>query len=455
MLRRATTGILAVFFAISLLAQARIRRPQPPLHIKVLGQGSVQIDGPWQFHTGDDPRWASPFFDDSTWESISTASTWGSQDHPAYTGFAWYRRRVEIQTIAGKKNTYALLMPQVDDAYEIYWNGVLIGSYGKLPPDPHWYYTSLLHTFPVPLTSSGTVAIRVWKSPLLFVDPNSLGGLYGPPIMGDADTLAAQMQMFNNQSTEQFLYDYALVILDGFVTLFSLLLWGRNRKEQLFLWLAIFTATPILLAILQGAIFHIPILFSWGRGLNQPIYALNHVSLWFLLIWLLRLNGNRTLVRWTWRLATVSLIAGTLDGILAFFWGGAGIRMQWLDAILTALIMVLGLFPFVIIALGFRHHLEPSRWWVAISALVAQMIDVFGDASAAGQRFTHKPLQIEMRHAAPGKFRRLKWRNTDVQLHLARGRSAGNTDVHAGCADLRNLDSRIISNYVVFDRAYG
>ena len=91
---------------------------------------------------GDDAAWASPSFDDSAWEPIHSSSSWGSQDHPAYTGFAWYRRHLQIHTADGSNSHYVLLMPPVDDAYEVYWNGDLIGSYGKLPPHPHWYYTS-------------------------------------------------------------------------------------------------------------------------------------------------------------------------------------------------------------------------------------------------------------------------------------------------------------------------
>ncbi|MGC2163110.1 MAG: SpoIIE family protein phosphatase [Silvibacterium sp.] len=348
----------------------------------------MKLDGPWQFHLGDDPGWASPSFDDSVWQTIDTSSSWGSQSHPGYTGFAWYRRHLRIETAAATNSTYALLVPPVDDAYEVYWNGQLIGSYGKLPPGPHWYYSSLFRTFALPSLGSGTIAIRVWKSPLLFVDSDTLGGVNGTPLLGDADTIAAQLAAINADSDQRVLYDYTLVVLYGFVTLFSLLLWSRDRKVKLFLWLAVFTATPVALALLQG-LFLIPISYGLGRGLNQPIYALNHISLWFLLLWLLRLNDNRTLVRWTEGLAICTLAAGTLDGLLAFFWGSAGFWMQQADAVLTTTILVVEVLPFVIVVIGLRQRLEPSRWWVALSALISQMIDTVADASAAGQRFTH------------------------------------------------------------------
>src|ERR1700761_3265889 len=49
-------------------------------------------------------------------------------------GFAWYRRHLEISLAPGINTAYALLIPPVDDVYEVYWNGNLIWSYGKLPP---------------------------------------------------------------------------------------------------------------------------------------------------------------------------------------------------------------------------------------------------------------------------------------------------------------------------------
>ncbi len=388
MLARAKLAAFIFFLAASLLAQQQTPIPQQTLTIQGLGHGSILLDGPWQFHLGDNPQWASPSFNDSAWEPISTSSTWGSQTHPGYTGFAWYRRHLRIDPAAGGPLDLALLMPQVDDAYEVYWNGRLLGRYGKLPPRPRWYYNSLFRTFPVPSDQSGTIAIRVWKSPLLFVDPASLGGLYGPPLLGDADTIAAQLAAIDAKSTQQALYDYSLLILYGFVTLLSLVLWSRNRKVKLFLWLAVFTATPVLLSIFRG-LFLIPISYGWGRGLNQPFYALNHISLWFLLLWLLRLNSNRTLVHWTRALAICAITAGILDGALAFFWGTAGSSMQTADAVLTTILLVVEVFPFIIIAIGVQRPLEPFRWWVALSALVSQMIDTVADATAAGQRFTH------------------------------------------------------------------
>lgn len=390
MFLRAKPAVLAFCLALSAFAQQRPSQPPAAPTLQRLGSGAVQLDGPWQFHTGDNPQWASPSFDDSRWEHIRTDDSWGNQGHAGYTGHAWYRRHLQIDAVPGEKSAFALLMPPVDDAYEVYWNGRLIGSRGKLPPHPRWYYTAPTSTFILPSAGTGTLAVRVWKSPLLFVDPGSLGGMNGVPSVGDADSIAAQLAAYNAQSAQQFLYDYTLMVLYAIVALLSLVLWSKDRTDKLFLWLVIFTITPVALSILRGVFpIQISISYGWGWGLNQPLYALNHISLWFLLLYLLRLDGERTLVRWTQWLAAISFGAAALDGALAFFWGGAGPWMQGLDAALTFVIFLVEVFPFVIIAKGLQRHLEGSRWVVATSALISQMIDTVADASAVGQRFTH------------------------------------------------------------------
>jgi hypothetical protein len=45
------------------------------------------------------------------------------------------------------KTDLGLLLPPIDDAYEVYWNGSLTGKGGELPPHPVWYFDPLPRTF--------------------------------------------------------------------------------------------------------------------------------------------------------------------------------------------------------------------------------------------------------------------------------------------------------------------
>ena len=70
-----------------------------------LGESSVELDGPWKFHVGDDPAWSQPDFDDSSWEEIDltpdsstgVALGWTAHGHRGYSGYAWYRLQVDVE----------------------------------------------------------------------------------------------------------------------------------------------------------------------------------------------------------------------------------------------------------------------------------------------------------------------------------------------------------------------
>jgi hypothetical protein len=84
-----------------------------------------------EFHLGDDTRWAAPAYDNSQWEHIKANDSWGSQTHHCYTGLAWYRRHLEITPSFTGNRKLAILMPNVDDAYEVY-------GIGARPPGVPW-----------------------------------------------------------------------------------------------------------------------------------------------------------------------------------------------------------------------------------------------------------------------------------------------------------------------------
>jgi hypothetical protein len=176
---------------LAALSLAGISRAET-LKVSNPGTGSIPLEGNWRFHLGDDQAWADPSLDDSGWETIRADQPWGAQGHPSYTGFAWYRERIQIDNSnsAGTKNL-ALLIPPVQDAYEIYWNGRKLGTYGSLPPNAQWRQFGRGDVYPLPSTS-GLLALRVWKAPLTSVDPASGGGFTGTPLLGDASILAAR-----------------------------------------------------------------------------------------------------------------------------------------------------------------------------------------------------------------------------------------------------------------------
>ena len=383
-----TLAIIAVVCGCALNAIAATAPSDRTLVVDGLGNGKAYLDGAWQFHIGDSRSWADPSYDDSAWEALTPDAPWGSQGHPSYAGIAWYRRHLKIVPAPNTDGRFRILIPNAEDSYEVYWNGNLIGQYGSLPPHPVWFYSVFPRSFPLSGDLSGVLAIRVWKAPLDIFSNAESGGLASIPMVGDPDTISLYERAFTWQYIQLELFEYSLVLLRLFIAVLCVVLWSHNRREKFFIWVGIFTIAPVALHILQG-MFLIPFHYGLARCINQPLYVVSNISLWFLLIWLLQLNERRRVVRWTTVIACVSVLAGTADGVLALVWGSAATTMKWADAFLTGIVLLFELVPFFLIVIGLRSRLGVSRWAVALTAFILQAIHSVADISAFGQRFTH------------------------------------------------------------------
>jgi hypothetical protein len=115
-------------------------------------------------HSTNQPIWAQPEFDDSTWETVDLTPTaaanspgasseyvagWGKRGHSGYAGYAWYRIRVRVDAQPGEKLALAG-PPSFDDAYQLFLNGRLLGSFGRFDGKrPKFYYAQPV-VFPLP-----------------------------------------------------------------------------------------------------------------------------------------------------------------------------------------------------------------------------------------------------------------------------------------------------------------
>src|SRR6187401_800816 len=184
--------LLALAIVVADLASGG--RPDPP----ALRAAATLLDGAWRFRTGDDPRWADATTDDSGWETIDLTASPGSHDgdvglpdyvggwmahgHPGYRGYAWYRRAVTVP--AGRASWDVLGPTLVENGYELYWNGQLLGGSGRLGPQPRLVGTRPLR-FALPADAAGTrgvLAVRAYMLPSSGVSADG-GGMHSPPIL--------------------------------------------------------------------------------------------------------------------------------------------------------------------------------------------------------------------------------------------------------------------------------
>jgi hypothetical protein len=354
------------------------------------GTGSVAISGLWQFHTSDDMAWANPAYDDSGWEQIQGDDTWGAQTHPGHTGFAWYRRRVDI---TGADKSLAILMPPVDDAYELYWNGEKIGTYGKLPPSAWWWAFGHNTVYPLPVDASGNVsgvlAIRVFKAPLASTDLATSGGLNAAPAIGNQSVLAMRAMEPRYQQERRRLPGVLMAAAMFVAGLIALLLYLRERTQWLYLWLAIYLLADGLTGFRRLDVMTYGLHFVWEQLYLQFINSFQDISLWLLLLTLFGLSRETQWRRWTKILVVLYLVSQAIDCMTFYPWEHAGVGMQWIDAITTAIFSLTPFFIFLIVGFGLARRRQKTLWPIAIAAFLYGAWNMTLNTAAQGRRFTH------------------------------------------------------------------
>jgi hypothetical protein len=195
--RKLILGIVVatlLILALVVADLARGGRPDPP----ALRAGATLLDGAWRFHTGDDPRWADVDLDDSGWETMDLTAPPGSHDgdvglpdyvggwmahgHQDHYGYAWYRRAVAVPA---EPASWDILGPTlVENGYELYWNGRLLGGSGRLGPNPRMVGTRPLQ-FALPADAAGArgvLAVRAYMPPGSGASADG-GGMHSAPIL--------------------------------------------------------------------------------------------------------------------------------------------------------------------------------------------------------------------------------------------------------------------------------
>jgi len=389
--------IAAVFLALpcaSLCAPAPATRPPDTLVIGALGRGTVELGGLWQFKTGDDPAWAAPGFDDSHWERLRVDRSYGNQGHFAYHGYAWYRRHIDFAG-AGAGQKVALIVFPIGgyDAwggpYEIYWNGVLVGREGKMPPGAEWRFRPPPDSFGLGEARSGVLAIRTWIQPLKFIDTGTAGGIYVPLQAGSPEAVTAQLSAFDHEwlAGRQFYFDENL--LYGILGILGLVAWLRDRSLKALFWMAIYALMQPVHVVLYNA--HLGLPYHFDYGFDNIIETVSNISLWFLLLYLLGLDGRLKLMRWTSRLAVIDFAMALLEWFVTSRDWDTSLVLTWqiADAGIFFLITVASLFPLVLIAYGLGKRVSVANWLVAGSASLVSLIGLVRISSLEGSRFTH------------------------------------------------------------------
>ena len=207
-------------------------------------QGSIKLDGPWKFQVGDDPKWADPAYDDSNWTTVALNQPLTSQGIESYSGFAWYRLRLEpkdLQRFADEKAGAPLFLFVESNAtgqLAVYANGVEAGWTTGMTDRLVEYESPpiavpLAHIKP---DSPVVLAVRSWAGPTTSIQ----GGIVDAVELGARDVITERLAMARaRQWGERAIAPILLAFLFLGVAGLGATLYLAQREHAEYLWLAI------------------------------------------------------------------------------------------------------------------------------------------------------------------------------------------------------------------------
>ena len=281
----------------------------------------ASLDGLWRFHTGDNIAWASSDFDDSQWPLLRSDESWTKQGYPDYGGYAWYRFTIQVPD--GSK-PLSLLLPTIYTGYQVYANGLLIGSNGSTAPRRAPVFAARPKIFLLPSGRSGPetiqIALRVWEyQPIAsWVGGGPYGG--GGGAAGDPALLKQWWNLDRNTVALRFVNIYAECILSAIVGLTILVLFLFRQEDREYLWFAV-----LLLSAAADAVLTISgwdwIPFLLFRFLDQILVGAVVVAA--LAFFSIVLHTRRTL--WWWIACVLAAASPLAVAPYYFQWTAVGI----------------------------------------------------------------------------------------------------------------------------------
>ncbi len=316
----------------------------------------IVLNGPWKFHTGDDPRWADSAFDDARWETVDLTPApgahdsdvglpgyvpgWTARGHRGYAGVAWYRMRVDLASA----DTIALDgSPDVDDAYELFVNGVRVGANGAP-------YSIQPRLFVLPPLHSAVIAVRVWvDAATVRGSPDDAGGMHIAPAIGDVGSMRDRVALEWVRTIRGYVVDAVEPLI--FVALAALALALRAR------WMAAALVVTAVVRVQQATFF-------WGQFETIAAYEIIRRVLvpCMLGAWVMAWRDWFAVRRLLWPIAALSAITVVWPSARIAFLPFMALTIaqgwrQWL-AVLAAILVSIGLFAQELSTIG-----VPGIWF--------------------------------------------------------------------------------------------
>jgi hypothetical protein len=235
----------------------------------------LNLNGPWHFEIGDDLEWAETAFDDSKWQPVSLNDSLSAQGFETYTGYGWYRLRIDPQQLAPFANAASsgglelLITSNSLGQLDVFVNGSEAGHTRGMTEQPSMYQSP---PFVVPLGGLDlkhpiVIAVRSWAGPPVTVSR----GLLDKAELGMHEDIADRLAVaVGQQWNERVIAGIVITFLFLCVALLGAALYSAQRHHSEYLWLALLC----LSVVAAGSV-------DVSFGLAQIPKSLDHIlSMW-------------------------------------------------------------------------------------------------------------------------------------------------------------------------------
>lgn len=255
----------------------------------------------WKVKPGDDPRWAAPEFDDSEW----APSSWPRRHNTAqqfFAGVRWYRVTVDLPPNFANTGL-GIGLPPIDEVFDVFVNGVRIGTYGNWGPPPEGRFPrDLAIPLPEGLSAQGrtTIALRRWtgrtRTNFSVFSGRGVYQVLPPPHIGPVRLveLRAQLRPLHAAQTDEANRIVNLLLFAGALLSLGVFIADPRRKESLWFGLATLcdSAAPFLgsFAVMADLPMRslLPALCAFLQQASWPLWTLFLSTLCAMPAWLVR-----------------------------------------------------------------------------------------------------------------------------------------------------------------------
>lgn len=323
----------------------------------------ITLNGPWKFITGDSIQYAEVDYDDSRWDTMYLTAPigahdddvglsgyvpgWAAKGYPNYSGYAWYRLKVTVDSLPVKRLAFAA-PPAVDDVYQLFIDGSLAGSMGDFSGTAPKIYSIQPRMFLLPERFKGkniTIAFRVWMNSA--GRGGDAGGIRIAPTLGEKTHIEKKYRFQWEQTIKGYIVEvvWPVLFLLLAITIYVL---NRDRKPpHSCRW---FVTALILLGLMR---------------LNQAIYFWFHIE-----------NSSQAVI-----VGTVILRPLVLGSWLMAWREWFDLRKpKWLPKIiaaLTLLFMAAQLFGISWVSHAAHIHFQTMANYIRLSLLALLLLIIF------------------------------------------------------------------------------